>query len=124
MQAHRRRYKSPACLCHDIALLSSRQVYVIRVVSRLRDNPKVRELLEETAGKPGTFAVSDEGVEAVESRRIAEWSRKDLDVGSLSQSTQTGGLLVRLMRIIEDCDAHMYLVDEWDRRHTTPASGA
>jgi hypothetical protein len=76
------------------------------MVAGLRQDPKVRELLEETACKPGTFAISDKGIESAQCHRIAEGSGKDSDVDALSQATYTCGLLVRMMDVIENRDAH------------------
>jgi hypothetical protein len=76
------------------------------MVSGLRQDPKVRELLEETACKPGTFAISDKGIKSAQRLRIAEGGGKDPDVDALSQAIYTCGLVVRMMDVIENRDAH------------------
>jgi len=98
-----------ARLCyHNPALLCRSEVNVVGVVTGLRENPKVRELIEESTGKPGTLAIGNQSVKSAQQTRVAQRGGKNPDIGSLLQPPQASGLFICLMDIIEYRDTHVF----------------
>ena len=90
----------------DLTLLGSSQVDVIGVISGLRDDSKIRELLEQLSREPCSLTVSDDRIEAEECRRIAKRTGEYLHLGAVAQTLNPGRAVIGAVGIIKYCDPH------------------
>jgi len=78
------------------------------MISRLRDDPKFRELLEKAPRKPGTFAIGNHRIKSVQRAWITEWSSKYLNFHSLAQTSNSSSRFIRSMDVIQNRNAHRF----------------
>jgi hypothetical protein len=76
------------------------------MVAGLRDDPQIRELLQQSKCKVRAFAIGDEGIKASQRFRESEGSGEDLHLGALPQSANASGLPIGIMYVIQDRNTH------------------
>ena len=90
----------------DFTLLSSCQVDVISVISRLRDDFEIWKLFEQIACEPCSLTVSYDRIEAAEHRRVSKGTREYLHLRAIAQPTNSRRAFIGSVDIIKNCNPH------------------
>src|SRR5262249_6001461 len=85
----------------DLTVLGSSQVDVIGVISGLRDDAKIREVLQKLSRDAGSLPVGHKRIEAPEYCGIAERTGEYLHLGAFAQAVDTGRAFIGTVDIIK-----------------------
>jgi hypothetical protein len=99
--------ETAACLSHDNAALIGRcEVDVVGMISRLRDDPQVGQLVKQITRKPSALAIGYQRIEAAQCLGTTKWGGKNPHLSPLPQTIDTRSVFIRFMDIIQDCNSH------------------
>jgi hypothetical protein len=93
--------EATACFADDDSeLLRSRQIDVVRMVTRLRNDPEIRQPFEQVSRKTRPLPIGNKRIEAFQSLRWPERCPEYADLRTLPQPAHTFRMLIGIVYVV------------------------